>query len=221
MNCGNGFVVVLGAPGEFPVAAADGPGAETNRGELKVGVAKSAKGNRCNVVIAINIDDCDDFRSRELWISAIRISLARSTESLSEGWRRFHRLATCAHQDQRALRKWRINQQRGACQRQAEIDVVRTARNGESDQSTSNTSRNGHSLRNFSRMPGARNSTAQIRNARTGIRWPPSPPARHYLGRCGQAATTVARSRADSPARRRKTPTYIACIRMKSVWTTG
>ena len=43
MNGGDGFVVVLWAPGEFPVAAADGPCAKADGGELKIGVAEGAK----------------------------------------------------------------------------------------------------------------------------------------------------------------------------------
>ena len=45
MDGGDGFVVVLGAPGVFPVATADGPGAKANRRELKVRVAKGAQGS--------------------------------------------------------------------------------------------------------------------------------------------------------------------------------
>ena len=44
MNRGDGFIVVLRSPGEFPVAAADGPRAKADRCELKVGVSESAKG---------------------------------------------------------------------------------------------------------------------------------------------------------------------------------
>src|ERR1035438_5776361 len=43
MNRGNRLVVVLGPPGELPVAAADGPGAKADGGELKVRVSKGAK----------------------------------------------------------------------------------------------------------------------------------------------------------------------------------
>ena len=41
MDRGDGFVVVLGAPGEFPVAAADGPCAKADGCEVKVRVAES------------------------------------------------------------------------------------------------------------------------------------------------------------------------------------
>ncbi len=43
MDGGDGFVVVLGAPCEFPVSAADGPCAESDGGEVEVGVAELAK----------------------------------------------------------------------------------------------------------------------------------------------------------------------------------
>src|ERR1019366_9913877 len=40
---GDGFVVVLGTPCEFPVAAADGPCAKADGGEVKVRIAKRTK----------------------------------------------------------------------------------------------------------------------------------------------------------------------------------
>ena len=54
MNGGDGFVVVLRPPGEFPVAAADGPCAKADGGELKVGVAEVREGdwNRMLVVMS-------------------------------------------------------------------------------------------------------------------------------------------------------------------------
>ena len=41
--------VFLVAPGELPVRAADGPGPETDGGELKVGVAELFKGAKLGV----------------------------------------------------------------------------------------------------------------------------------------------------------------------------
>jgi len=46
MDGGDGLVVVLGSPGVGPVAAADGPCAKADGGEVKVGVAEGAKGVR-------------------------------------------------------------------------------------------------------------------------------------------------------------------------------
>ena len=43
MDGGDGFVVVLRTPGEFPVAAADGPRAKADGGEVKVRIAEGAK----------------------------------------------------------------------------------------------------------------------------------------------------------------------------------
>ena len=44
MDGGDGGIVVLWSPAEFPVAAADGPGAKADGSEVKVRVAKGAKG---------------------------------------------------------------------------------------------------------------------------------------------------------------------------------
>ncbi len=43
INRGHGLCVVLGTPGEFPVATANGPCAKANGGEVKVRVAEGAK----------------------------------------------------------------------------------------------------------------------------------------------------------------------------------
>ena len=43
MNGGDGVVVVLRTPGVLPVAAADGPGAEADGSEMKIGVAEGAQ----------------------------------------------------------------------------------------------------------------------------------------------------------------------------------
>ena len=57
MDGGNGFTVVLGSPGEFPVAATDGPGSKADGGELKVGVAESAKRERSGMCHIERLDD--------------------------------------------------------------------------------------------------------------------------------------------------------------------
>ena len=44
LDCFDGFAVFLVAPGEFPIAAANGPCAEADGGEVKVGVAEGAEG---------------------------------------------------------------------------------------------------------------------------------------------------------------------------------
>ena len=44
VDCRNGLVIVLWAPGELPVATANGPCAKSDRSEVKVRVAERAKG---------------------------------------------------------------------------------------------------------------------------------------------------------------------------------
>ena len=74
MDGGDRFVVVLRSPGEFPIAAADGPGAEADRGELEVGVAESLEHLCCG---SCSHNTPFDDRGGERSQSIERLELAR------------------------------------------------------------------------------------------------------------------------------------------------
>lgn len=66
MDGGNGLIIVLRTPGEGPVAAAYGPGAKADGSESKVGVAKSAKGERIGRCHSLKIDDLDELQASKI-----------------------------------------------------------------------------------------------------------------------------------------------------------